>query len=85
MISGLWGKLVLFWEMSMKFKNKILFQGCSEGYCDYSSATGILCWVYDVLGELYLTRLSGPMSSKADPCSAIRDRFPGGETSVMIL
>ena len=50
-----------------------------ERYCENGPATGILCWVYDVLGELYLTRLSGLMSSKADQqtsVQAISDRFP---------
>ena len=48
----------------MKFKDKIVLQGCREGYCEY--VTGILCWVYDVLGESYLTCLSGLMNSKVD-------------------
>ena len=53
----------------MKFKDKIVFQGCREGYCEYGPAAEILCWVFDVLSKLYLTRLSGLMSSKADPRS----------------
>ena len=39
----------------MKFKDKIVLQDCREGYCEYDPATGILCWIYDVLGESYLT------------------------------
>ena len=66
MVSGLWGELVLFQGMGMKFKDKIMLQGCREGYCEYGPATGILCWVYDVLGESYLTCLTGLMGSKAD-------------------
>ena len=66
MVSGLWGELVLFQGMGMKFKDKIVLQGCREGYCEYGPATGILCWVYDVLGKLYLTRLSSLVGSKAD-------------------
>ena len=50
----------------MKFKDKIVLQGCKEGYCEYGPATGILCWVYDALGELHLIRLFGLKSSKAD-------------------
>ena len=50
----------------MKFKDEIVLQGCREGYCEYGLVTGILCWVYDVLGESYLTCLSGLMNSKAD-------------------
>ena len=65
MVSDLWGELVLFQGMCMKFKDKLVLQGCREEYCEYGHATEILCWVYDVLGGLYLTRLSGPMSSKA--------------------
>ena len=30
----------------------------------------ILCWLYDVLGELYLTCLSGLMGSKVDSHSS---------------
>ena len=39
----------------MKFKDKIMLQDCREGYCEHGPATGILCWAYDVLGELYVT------------------------------
>ena len=35
----------------MKFKDKIMLQGCRERYCEYGPATGILYCVYDVLGE----------------------------------
>ena len=66
MVSGLWGELVLLQEMGMKFKDKIMFQGCKEGYCEYGPATGILCWVYDVLGDSYVICLTGLMGSKAD-------------------
>ena len=69
MISGQWGELVLFEGMGMKFKDKIVLQGCREEYFEYGPATGILCWEYDVTGESYLTRLSGLMNSKADCCS----------------
>ena len=66
MISGLWGELVLFKPMIMRFKDKIVLQGCREEYCEYGPVTGIFCWVYDVLGESYLTRLTCLTSSKAD-------------------
>ena len=65
--------------MGMEFKDKIVLECCRKGHCEYSPATGILCWVYDVLGELYLTRLSDLMGSKADSRRAICDRFTGGE------
>ena len=52
----------------MEFEDKIVLEGCTKGYCEYDPATGILCWVY-VLGESYLTRLSGLMGSKAGSCS----------------
>ena len=68
MVSGLCKKLVLFQGMGMKLNDKLMLQGCREGYCDYGPATGILCWVYDVLGESYLSCLSGLMSSKVDAC-----------------
>ena len=50
----------------MKFKDKIVVQGCRKEYCEDGPATGILCWVYDVLGESYLTRLSCLTNSEAD-------------------
>ena len=53
----------------MKFKDKIVLHGCREEYCEYGPATGILYWVYDVLGESYLTHLGGLMDSKAGCCS----------------
>ena len=31
----LWGELVLFLGMVMKLKDKIVLQGCREGYCEY--------------------------------------------------
>ena len=51
MVSGLWGELVLFQGVVMKFKDKIMLQGCSEQYCEYGPATGILYCVHHVLGE----------------------------------
>ena len=36
MVSGLSGKSVLFQGMGMKFKDKIVSQGCKEGYCEYA-------------------------------------------------
>ena len=69
MVSSLQGELVLFQGMCMKFKNKIVLQGCRERYCEYGPTTGTLCWVYDVLGELYVTRLNDLMGRKADSCS----------------
>ena len=41
MVSGLWSKLVLFWGMRMKLKDKIVLQGCREGHCEYGPATGV--------------------------------------------
>ena len=35
MVSGLWGELVLLQGMGMKFKDKIMLQGCREGYYEY--------------------------------------------------
>ena len=66
MVSGLWEELELFQGEGMKFKDKTVSQGCRERYCEYGPATEILCWVYDVLGDSYVTRSSGIMGSKAD-------------------
>ena len=35
MVSGLWQELMLFQGMGMKFKDKIVLQGCREGYYEY--------------------------------------------------
>ena len=52
--------------MGMEFNENIVLGGSGKEYYEYGPATGILRWVYGVLGELYLTRLSGLMGSKAD-------------------
>ena len=52
--------------MGMEFNENIVLGGSGKEYCEYGPATRILCGVYDVLGELYLTRLSGLMDSEAD-------------------
>ena len=44
--------------MGTEFEDKIVLEGCRKGYCEYGPAAGILCQVHDVLGNLYLTRLS---------------------------
>ena len=64
MVSGLRGESVLFQGMGMEFEDKIVLEGFRKVYCEYRAAT-VLCWVYDVLGELQVTRLSGLMNSKA--------------------
>ena len=38
--------------MGVKFKDKIMLQGCREEYCKYGPVTGMLYWVSDILGEL---------------------------------
>ena len=68
MVSGLCKELVLFQRMGMKLNDKLMLQGCREGYCECGPATGILCWVYDVLGESYMSCLSDLMGSKVDAC-----------------
>ena len=46
-----------------------MLQGYSKVYCEYGTATGVLCSVYDDLGELYPASLSGLMGSEADSCT----------------
>ena len=41
MIYSLWEELVLLQGIGMKFKDKIMLQGCR--YCDYGPTTGTLC------------------------------------------
>ena len=58
----------------MEFSENIVLGGSKKEYCEYGPATGMSCWVYDVLDDTYLTRLSGLMGSEADsragnPCS----------------
>ena len=65
----------------MEFNENIALGGSRKEYCEYGPNTGILYWVYDVLGELYLIRLSGLMVSEADssagdPCSFPRRGDP---------
>ena len=70
----------------MKFKDKIVLQGCREEYHEYDPSTGILFWVYDVLGELYLTHLCGLMSSKADShLDNWQSLLRRGDYSILIL
>ena len=52
--------------MGMEFNETTVLGGSGKEYCEYGLATGILCWVYDILGELYLTHLSGLKGSEAD-------------------
>ena len=52
--------------MGMEFNENIVLEGSGREYCEYGPTTGILFWVYDVLGELNLTRLSSLMGSEAD-------------------
>ena len=54
MVSGLWGELVLFQGVFMKFKDKVMLQDCRERCCEHGPATGILYCVH-VLGESYIT------------------------------
>ena len=58
----------------MEFSENIVLGGSKKEYCEYGPATGISCWVYDVVDDFYLSRLSGLMGSNADsraedPCS----------------
>ena len=65
----------------MEFKENIVLGGTRKEHSEYGPATGLLCWVYEVSGDLYLTRLSGLMGSEADsragdPCSFPRREHP---------
>ena len=65
----------------MEFSENIVLGGSRKEYSEYGSATGMSCWVYDVLDDSYLTCLSGLMVSKADsrtgdPCSFPRRGDP---------
>ena len=57
MVSGLRRESMLFQGMGMEFEDKIVLR-FQEGVLWVSSATGVLSWVYDVLGELQVTCLS---------------------------
>ena len=50
----------------MEFEDKIVLKGCRKGCCEYDPARRILCWVYVVLGKLYLRRLSSLIDGKVD-------------------
>ena len=53
MVSGLRGESVLFQGMGMEFEDKIVLEGCRKVHCEYGPAAGVLCWVYDVSGEMF--------------------------------
>ena len=50
----------------MEFSENIVLGSSKKEYCEYGPATGMSCWVYDVLDDTCLTRLSGLMGSEAD-------------------
>ena len=52
--------------MGMEFNENIVLGGSGKEYCEYDPPSGILRWVYHVLGELCLICLSGVMGSEAD-------------------
>ena len=60
----------------MEFTENIVVGGSRKEYCEYGPATRILCWVYDVLGDLYLSRLSGLMVSVEDSRAGYSCSFP---------
>ena len=60
----------------MEFSENILLGGSKKEYCEYSPATEMSCWVYDVLDDTYLTRLSGLMGSEADSRAGVPCWFP---------
>ena len=50
----------------MKFNENIVLGGGGKEYGEDGPATGIVRWVYLILGERYLTDLGGLMGSEAD-------------------
>ena len=66
--------------MGVKFKQKIVLQSIRKGFSEHGFATGIWCWVYQVLGESKYPCLSGLMVSKAQFRSSDPRLFPGGQT-----
>ena len=57
---------VLFQGMGVELNENIVLGGGGKEYCEDGPTTGIIHWVYVILGEQYLTRLNGLMGSKAD-------------------
>ena len=65
----------------MEFSKNIVVGGGKKEYCKCGPAMGLSCWVYNVLDDIYLTRSSSLMVSKADSragdlCSFPRRRDP---------
>ena len=61
----------------MEFGENIALGGSKKEYCEHGPTAGISCWIYDILGDFYLTCVSGLMGSEADsrpgdPCSFAR-------------
>ena len=57
---------VLFQRMGVEFNENIVLIGGGKEYCEDGPATGIIRWIYGIIGEQYLTCLSGLMSSEED-------------------
>ena len=70
----------------MEFSENIVLGGSKKEYCEYGTATAISCWLYGVLGDFYLTRLSGLMGSEADPRAGDPCSFPRrGDPQIHLL
>ena len=70
------GEFVLFQGMDMEFSENIVLGGSKKEYCKYGPATGISCWIYDVLRVFRLTRLSGLMGTEAYSRAGVPCSFP---------
>ena len=60
----------------MEFSENIVLGSSKKEYWEYGPATGMSCWVYDVLDDICLTRLSGLMGSEADSRAVDPSSFP---------
>ena len=60
----------------MEFNENIVLGGSNKEYCEYGPATGMSCWVYEVLNDCHLIRLSGLIGSEADSPAGYLCSFP---------
>ena len=72
--------------MGLKLKDKMVLQGCREGYCEYGPATGVCVGYIVFYVKSHLTSSSDLMGSKAGSHSGNPWSFPWREEfSILIL
>ena len=71
--------------MDMEFKDKIMFYCFGEVKCKQGFTTGIWYYLYNALSLIVSMCISGLMLASQNTGTAIRDGFPGGEFTILLL